>query len=126
MADCLLSKEIASDNIKVPICKSFHCSVKCWDSGKLLVCQNPRESEANEKWGVVPLKHKIRLPKPVEAGTARALVTLHGQLYISVSCPKLVGRPRKVPGTSAQPSSKAQGIFDLTYGKDRLMRALAG
>ena len=82
---------------------SSSCSVKCWNSGKLLVCQNPRESDANERWGIVPLKHKIRLPKPVEAHTARALVTLHGQLYISVAYQK--GAPRKVPGTS---KSKAQ------------------
>ena len=97
-----------------------HCSVKCWDSGKLLVCQNPRESDTNEKWGITPLKHKIRLPRPVEASTARALVTLHGQLYISVSCPKMVGRPRKVPGTSAQPSCKAQGTLWLIDNKSSM------
>lgn len=86
---------------------SVVCSVKCWNSGKLLVCQNPRDTAANEKWGIVPLKHKIRLPKPVVAQTARALVTLHGQLYISVSCPK--GSVRKVPGTASQPASWTQG-----------------
>ena len=60
--------------------------VQCWDSGKLLVTREPKDISASAPWGVGPLKHKIRLPKPVHAKSARALGTLHGQLYIKIFC----------------------------------------
>ena len=62
------------------------CRVQCWDSGKLLVTREPKDISASAPWGVGPLKHKIRLPKPVHARSARALGTLHGQLYIKIFC----------------------------------------
>ena len=97
--------------------------MQCWDSGKLLVTRQPKDLSASAPWGVSPLKHKIRLPKPVHAKSARALGTLHGQLYIKIFCEEppapapepLHEQPEEQAGGAAeeQPGGAATQASDL-------------
>ena len=84
--------------------------MKCWDNGKLVVAKVPKQSEANRRWGVAPSKHKILLPRPVHATTARAVVTLHGQLYMSVTCQSTAStEPASEPAAGESRLSDAGG-----------------
>lgn len=60
-------------------------SVKCWDSGKLLIRATPKDPAMAAMWGVTPMEKVVQLPRAVQASSAQALLTLHGQLYLRVN-----------------------------------------
>lgn len=48
--------------------------------GRLRIEANPQQPD--DPWGVVPLCYNITLPGAVQESTARALMTLHGRLFV--------------------------------------------
>ncbi|EIE18961.1 hypothetical protein COCSUDRAFT_59887 [Coccomyxa subellipsoidea C-169] len=56
--------------------------VKCWPEGHVRVTGTPHPGI--EKWTKDPIEHNIYLPSPIDPYSAKALVTLHGLLYISI------------------------------------------
>ena len=62
-------------------------SIKCFNSGHMLIEASPRDPAYCEVWGVRPCRRRLTLPGPVQADTAQALMTLHGQVYIRVNDP---------------------------------------
>ncbi|BDA49086.1 probable AT-rich interactive domain-containing protein 3 at C-terminar half [Coccomyxa sp. Obi] len=56
--------------------------VKCWPEGKVRVMGTPHPGI--ELWTKDKVEHNIQLPSPIDPYSAKALITLHGLLYISV------------------------------------------
>lgn len=55
--------------------------VQCWGPrGRLRIEANPQQPD--DPWGVVPLCYDITLPGAVEETCARAIMTLHGRLFV--------------------------------------------
>ncbi|GAX78891.1 hypothetical protein CEUSTIGMA_g6330.t1 [Chlamydomonas eustigma] len=59
--------------------------IHCWDQGRIVIWAEPREPRSHELWRIKPIHREVKLPGPVIAATAQALMTLHGQLYIRVN-----------------------------------------
>ena len=59
--------------------------IRCFDEGRLLIRGEPHDKVAANLWAIKPLREEIKLQNRVDAGTARALMTLHGLLYIRVN-----------------------------------------
>lgn len=60
-------------------------TIRCYNDGRLVVEGEPRDKELAHLWGIKPFVTEINLPSEVAAASARALLTLHGQLYIRVA-----------------------------------------
>ncbi|CAL8463981.1 g3516 [Coccomyxa elongata] len=56
--------------------------VKCWPEGRVRVLGTPHPGI--KKWTKDKVEHNIQLPSPIDPYSAKALITVHGLLYISV------------------------------------------
>lgn len=59
--------------------------IKCWDDGRLLIKASPKDERNAQLWNIHPIERHIKLPGTVNARSAQALMTLHGQLYIRIN-----------------------------------------
>eukprot|EP00803_Ostreobium_quekettii_P003597 evm.model.scf_580EXC.5 EVM.evm.TU.scf_580EXC.5 scf_580EXC:29932-32479(+) len=59
--------------------------ISCLDVGRLLVRGKLGDEGTAELWGIEPLHEEIDLGRRVSATSARAVMTLHGLLYIRVN-----------------------------------------
>jgi hypothetical protein len=68
--------------------------IRAWNEGKLLVRAAPKSPSAAAAgggggggWGRRPVEKTILLPGPIDATSAQALMTVHGQLYVRINDP---------------------------------------
>eukprot|EP00803_Ostreobium_quekettii_P002129 evm.model.scf_577EXC.3 EVM.evm.TU.scf_577EXC.3 scf_577EXC:6951-12473(-) len=59
--------------------------ISCLDDGRLLVRGKVQDEKTAELWGIKPLNEEIKLGRKVSSKSARAVMTLHGLLYIRVN-----------------------------------------
>lgn len=60
-------------------------TIRCFDEGRLVIEGEPRDRALAHLWGIEPFLKEIKLPSEVASLSARALLTLHGQLYIRLT-----------------------------------------
>ncbi len=60
-------------------------SIKAWDDGRMQIRAQPKEPRAGALWGLKPIERLIQLPHAINAASAQALMTLHGQLFVRVN-----------------------------------------
>ncbi|GMH32480.1 hypothetical protein BSKO_00314 [Bryopsis sp. KO-2023] len=59
--------------------------IQCYNEGRVVVEGEPKDKAVAHLWGVESFRKEILLPTNIAAKSARALLTLHGQLYIRVT-----------------------------------------
>ncbi len=65
----------------------MECRIKCWPNGRLVLRVAAGERTSGSVWQAQGLHHDLMLPGPVDPHSAGAILSLHGELMLTVNSP---------------------------------------